>query len=230
MHRSLVHAQAVARAAERIARELAMSDCDDLVVAALLHDVGKLVLSRARPDYAGATDRTEPPEARTRYERRAWGVDHASLGGLLIRRWGLPVGLAETIAAHHTATDADEIATQVRLADMTAHHALGEAIDRNRLLALANTCGISRTALREILYDLPHADGSHRRRAERSPLSPRETQALRGLAEGKVYKAIALEHGIRTSTVRTHVHHVYAKLGVIDRAQAVLRATQMGWI
>jgi putative nucleotidyltransferase with HDIG domain len=230
MHRLLVHAQAVARATERIARELQITECDDLVVAALLHDVGKLVLSRARPEYTGATDRTEPPEARARQERQAWGVDHASLGGLLIRRWGLPRRLADTIAAHHTANDADDIATHVRLADMATHHAQGDAIQRQTLLTLANTCGISRAALREILFDLPHAEGSQRRRAERSPLSPRETDALRGLAEGKVYKAIAHEHGLSSSTVRTHIHHVYRKLGVTDRAQAVLLATEMGWL
>jgi putative nucleotidyltransferase with HDIG domain len=230
MHRSLVHAQAVARATERIAHELQITERDDLLVAALLHDVGKLVLSRARPAYNGSTDRTESPEARTRQERQAWGLDHASLGGLLISRWGLPRRLGDTIAAHHTASDADEIGTHVRLADMAAHHAQGDAIDRNMLLTLANTCGVSGAALREILFDLPHADGSHRRRAEPSPLSPRETDALRGLAAGKVYKVIAREQGIRTSTVRTHLHHVYSKLGVVDRAQAVLRATEMGWI
>jgi putative nucleotidyltransferase with HDIG domain len=230
MHRSLVHAQAVARATERIAHELQISERDDLLIAALLHDVGKLVLSSARPEYTGSTERTETPEARARQERQALGVDHASLGSLLIRRWGLPRQLADTIAAHHTATDATEIATHVRLADMATHHAQGDAIDRNQLLALANTCGISGAALREILFDLPHAEGSHRRRAEPSPLSPRETDALRGLAEGKVYKVIAQEQGMSSSTVRTHLHNVYRKLGVVDRAQAVLLATEMGWL
>ncbi|MGZ4200874.1 MAG: response regulator transcription factor [Thermoleophilaceae bacterium] len=41
---------------------------------------------------------------------------------------------------------------------------------------------------------------------------------------------IAVELGISTSTVRTHLHNTYAKLEVDDRAQAVLRATEMGWI
>ena len=52
MHRSRLHAQAVARAADRIAREVALVERDDLLVAALLHDVGKLVLGRATPEYA----------------------------------------------------------------------------------------------------------------------------------------------------------------------------------
>ena len=229
MHRSLVHAQAVARATDRIAQELGLEERDDLLVAALLHDVGKLVLSRTR-QYGGATDRTVSPEDRTRLERQTWGIDHASVSGLLIRRWGLPERLASTVAAHHTAEDAGEIATHVRLADMAAHHAQGDRIDRRKLLSLANVCGVSALALREILFDLPHAGGSHQRRAEPSPLSPRETDALRGLSDGLAYKAIADGPQIKPSTVRTHLHHVYQKLGVTDRAQAVLRATEMGWL
>ena len=63
-----------------------------------------------------------------------------------------------------------------------------------------------------------------------SPLSDRETDALRQLAAGKVYKDIAQDLGVATSTVRTHLHSVYVKLEVADRAQAVLRGREMGWI
>ena len=46
----------------------------------------------------------------------------------------------------------------------------------------------------------------------------------------KVYKQIADELSLFTSTVRTHVHNTYAKLGAVDRAQAALVATQRGWL
>lgn len=62
------------------------------------------------------------------------------------------------------------------------------------------------------------------------PLSRREIDMLRGLAKGYVYKQIAFELGLSLSTVRTHLHNAYGKLGVIDRAQAVLIATENGWI
>ncbi len=61
-------------------------------------------------------------------------------------------------------------------------------------------------------------------------MSKRERAALRLLAEGKTYKVIAYELGVSVSTVRTHLHNTYAKLEVIDRAQAVLRATERAWI
>ena len=53
---------------------------------------------------------------------------------------------------------------------------------------------------------------------------------LKRLAEGKVYKQIALELSLSTSTVRTHLHNIYGKLGAVDRAQAVLIATERGWL
>jgi putative nucleotidyltransferase with HDIG domain len=231
MHRARIHAQAVARAAERLTRESALVKTDDVLVAALLHDVGKLALARITDSHAAVLDdRTTTPEERARQEQRDLGLDHASLGGLLLRRWGLPERLAQTVAAHHQAEAEDQVATYVRLADMVAHQAQGEAIDRTVMLRLASVCGLSADALRDVLFDLPHASGSRRRRAEPSPLSKRETMVLRELARGKVYKQIGADLGLAASTVRSHLHRIYEKLGVGDRAQAVLRATEMGWI
>ena len=231
LHHVRVHSQAVARAADRIAREVGLQARDDLIAASLLHDVGKLVKSRL-PAAANATadERSVVPEERVRLERRAMTVDHASLGSLLIQRWELPARLSETVAAHHSAADEEELATFLRLADMIAHHAQGDAVDRKVMLRLAAICSLGIPALRDILFDLPHAGGSQRRRAAPSPLSSRETVVLRALADGKPYKQIAQEIGLAPSTVRTHLHNIYSKLGVGDRAQAVLRATEMAWI
>ena len=157
-------------------------------------------------------------------------MDHASLGGLLLRRWGLPQRLASAVAAHHSSEADHEAETYVRLADLIVHQIQGDRIDPNKMLRLADRCGLSANTLRDVLFYLPHAGGSHRRRAELSPLTSRETAVLHFLAQGKVYKAIALELGVSASTVRSHLHNTYAKLGVDNRAQAVLRATEMGWI
>lgn len=230
MHRSLVHAQAVARATDRIAREIELPDRDNVLAAALLHDIGKLVLSRGVPEYPHSSDQASTPEERVRREQRAWGVDHASIGGLLLRKWDLPGQLSSAVAAHHSAEARDDVATYVRLADMVAHHAQGEPVDGGKMLDLAHLCGLSATLLRDILFDLPYSGGSRRRRAERSPLSSRQTAILGAVAGGQQYKAIALELGVSASTVRSHLHDVYGKLGVTDRAQAVLRAVEMGWL
>jgi len=81
------------------------------------------------------------------------------------------------------------------------------------------------------MYELPLSIGSDRpRQVDPCPMSTREVDVLKRLAKGMVYKQIASELGLSTSTVRTHLHNVYGKLGAMDRAQAVLIATERGWI
>ena len=225
-----VHGQTVALAADLLAEEVGFADRDDLVCAALLHDVGKLVFALAVGDAnwcAGTRETT--PEARIRDERRMAKLDHACLGSVLAERWGLPERLTAAIGGHHRTDSEASLTSLLRLADIVAHYAMGDAVDRSVMLRLAAILGVRGPVLRDALFDLPHAGGG-RRRSMPSPLSGRETDALRQLAAGKVYKDIALDLGVATSTVRTHLHSVYAKLEVADRAQAVLRARDMGWI
>ena len=81
-----------------------------------------------------------------------------------------------------------------------------------------------------MLYDLPYPTSQRPRSVEPCPLSNRELEVLKRLAKGYVYKQIAHELSLSTSTVRTHLHNIYGKLGAVDRAQAVLHATQRGWL
>ena len=59
-------------------------------------------------------------------------------------------------------------------------------------------------------------------------LTAREQEVLALIARGYSNKRIALELGIAEKTVKTHVGHVLAKLGVADRTQAALHAVRMG--
>lgn len=54
-------------------------------------------------------------------------------------------------------------------------------------------------------------------------LSPREEEVLRLLAKGHRSKEIADELGVGVGTVNTHVRHIYEKLHVRSRAEAVAR-------
>ena len=228
--RSRMHSQAVARAVERLAHVARPLDSEDLIAAALLHDIGKLLLARARPDYVAPSAPRCTPEELAHEELRELGVDHATLGGLLLERWGLPERLANTVSRHHRSQSGSEPATLVRLADMVVHHAQGDAVDRAVMLRLASAWELPVQALRDAVFDAPHAAGGGRRRAERSPLSTRETEILRLVAEGKRDAQIADELILSVSTVRSHLHNIHAKLEVPSRSQAVLRATEMAWI
>jgi DNA-binding NarL/FixJ family response regulator len=59
-------------------------------------------------------------------------------------------------------------------------------------------------------------------------LTRREREVLCLIAAGRSNKRIALELGIAEKTVKTHVGHVLAKLGVADRTQAALLAVRAG--
>ncbi len=188
------------------------------------------MLVHAYPGYPGQVHgQAVTPEERIHRERRELGVDHALVGGVLARRWGLPSRLAAAIERHHS-DDADGEAALIRLADMLAHYHQGQPIDPARMLKVARHLGIGPEQLRTVMYELPYPNDGQRRQIDPCPLSAREIEVLRRLAEGKVYKQIALELNLSTSTVRTHLHNTYCKLGAVDRAQAVLLATQRGWL
>jgi putative nucleotidyltransferase with HDIG domain len=225
-----VHALATQRAADRIGRLVGWTERDELAVAALLHDVGRLVISRLHPGYKvyfDAVSRT--PEQRLREEREQLGIDHALVGGVLARRWNLPARIAIAIERHHS-DDAEGLAAMIATADMVAHYCNGEAIAPERLRASAERCGLSPEALRDLLYELPLPTQDASRVSEPCPLANRELDVLRHLSEGMVYKQIASEMHLSVSTIRTHLHNVYGKIGAVDRAQAVLMARDRGWI
>jgi NarL family two-component system response regulator LiaR len=63
---------------------------------------------------------------------------------------------------------------------------------------------------------------------EADRLTPREREVFDLIARGFSNKRIALELGVAEKTVKTHVSHVLAKLGVADRTQAALYAARLG--
>lgn len=225
-----VHALATQQAASEIGRAVNWEDRDELVVASLLHDVGRLVIANLHPGDRSHFDAiAKAPELRLREERDRLGIDHALVGGVLARRWNLPQRIAVAIERHH-ADDAEGLAALVATADMIAHYTQGEAVTPERLYGFAKRCGLGPEALREILYELPCGRNDAVRMAEPCPLSARELDVLRHLSEGLVYKQIAGEMQLSVSTIRTHLHNVYGKIGAVDRAQAVLTARDRGWI
>jgi putative nucleotidyltransferase with HDIG domain len=225
-----LHALATQHAADRLATELGYENRDRLTVTSLLHDVGKLVLLHAYPGYPSQVHRgARTPEERIHQERRELGVDHALVGGVLIRRWGLPGSVATPIERHHN-PDVEGEAAFIRLADMLAHYAQGGRVSPSEMLHTARSVGLGPDELRRVLYELPSATSQRQRHVDPCPLSGRELGVLQRLAEGKVYKQIAHELTLSTSTVRTHLHNIYGKLGAVDRAQAVLIATERGWL
>ena len=133
------------------------------------------------------------------------------------------------IERHHS-PEVEGEAAFVRLADMLAHYEQGAAVSPAEMLQTARVIGLGpeRAAARDVRAAEPASQ--RQRHVDPCPLSGRELGVLQRLAEGKVYKQIAHELTLSTSTVRTHLHNIYGKLGAVDRAQAVLIATERGWL
>jgi two-component system, NarL family, nitrate/nitrite response regulator NarL len=69
---------------------------------------------------------------------------------------------------------------------------------------------------------------SGRGRGSGSLMTPREAETLRLIAEGLSAPAIGNTLHLSTATVKTHLQHIYAKLGVSERAAAVAEAMRRG--
>jgi len=57
-------------------------------------------------------------------------------------------------------------------------------------------------------------------------LTARENEVLEQIAYGYTNKEISCNLSISESTVENHIHHIYTKLGISNRAQAVVHAIQ----
>lgn len=78
-------------------------EVERLFVAGLLHDVGRLVLYRNLPRHTAhalVMARDEGVLLR-QAERAMLGFDHATLGGMLLRRWRFPENLEQAVRGHH---------------------------------------------------------------------------------------------------------------------------------
>jgi putative nucleotidyltransferase with HDIG domain len=126
-----IHALATAAIAEELEQQLRPVENSQLHLAALLHDVGKIVLSTvASDDYravlVAAWNETAGLED---LERERFGVDHREAGVLFARRNGLPEVVIEAIAHHAEPGRAETHRFEVALVAIANHvskaHGLG---------------------------------------------------------------------------------------------------------
>ena len=102
-HRLWRHSAVTADLARALARRLQREDSAALYTAALLHDVGKVVLYSMYPQTMQDLERIARVNKLPLHEmeREFFGHDHASLGAALMRRWGLPESLCGMVEEHH---------------------------------------------------------------------------------------------------------------------------------
>lgn len=118
------HALLAANIARRLPAD--RDTAEEAFTAALLHDVGKLVLASRLPDeflenLAQSEEQQRPIQD---IEEERYGVSHAEIGAYLLALWGLPETIVEAVAHHHSpmrvAHDAFELLDAVHLANHLA--------------------------------------------------------------------------------------------------------------
>jgi putative nucleotidyltransferase with HDIG domain len=108
--------------------DLLQSQDDEVdYVAGLIHDVGKIVMASAFPDYFTEIYhvRAEGAADLLQLERDVLGVDHAELGAMYLRKQRLPEVFVEIVQCHHAPHQAraQTIATAaVHVADLLVRH------------------------------------------------------------------------------------------------------------
>ncbi|MBE7559427.1 HDOD domain-containing protein [bacterium] len=119
------HSVAVAVGAEQLCKRLRPGLQDVAFTAGLIHDIGKVVLSRfvadAWDDIRGYMEKNNVPFMEA--ERQILGFDHALLGAKIADTWNFPQELVNSIGYHHKPEDAKGrplLSVIVHLADVAA--------------------------------------------------------------------------------------------------------------
>lgn len=119
------HAVAASHAAEVIRSMSSPELPPSLVTAALLHDIGKILLGRMlRPQLI--PDARQNGQDITSAERDLLDLDHAEVGAALVAHWKLPDDIVDAIRHHHQPALGGPLAHGVTVADAVAHLVLGD--------------------------------------------------------------------------------------------------------
>ena len=92
------------------------------------------------------------------------------------------------------------------------------------------TIAAGRTVLSSDVQTSMAAELQQRRTTARSVLTARESEILALLAAGASAPDIAAQLHLSTATIKTHLHNLYEKLSVSDRAAAVAEGMRRGLI
>ena len=102
------HSQTCAITARHIARKLNIKNSEEIYVAGLLHDIGKVIMSHYIEDtYVEVVNKVIYENVTfLDAEEEVLGFNHAQVGYRVAEKWNLPHDLVEAIAYHHSPEEA----------------------------------------------------------------------------------------------------------------------------
>ncbi len=98
-----LHSLVTARAAGFLAERAGLAKAEEIAVAGLLHDIGKVVITQVAPTESVAIERVveEKGMLRLEAEREVLGLTHLEVGGWLAAKWSLPDRLTYPVVYHN---------------------------------------------------------------------------------------------------------------------------------
>ena len=102
------HSVAVSVAADLLVKSLSISDADEVFTAALLHDIGKLVLGDyVQEDLEKIEGMVTKGISFEVAEFVVLGTNHATIGARILQNWSLPQELVNAVSWHHDPENCD---------------------------------------------------------------------------------------------------------------------------
>jgi HD-GYP domain-containing protein (c-di-GMP phosphodiesterase class II) len=235
---TLGHSRAVAELAENAGKcaGLPQDEIDILRRAGYVHDLGRI----------GVSNRVwEKPGELTHAERERVHL-HPYLTGRILARVGGLKAVREVAVNHHERLDGSGYPNGLRGDDLSVRErifaasesyctsmeprpyrdALDEAAAARQLRCEAAGGRLDGDAVEAVLEAAGHRPS--RKAARPAGLTRREAEVLLHVAQGLSNREIASALWISDKTVRNHVEHIYAKIGVSNRIGASLYATRHG--
>lgn len=131
------HSLGAGVAANIIAKRLRLPECEEISTAALLHDIGKVIIRlKLEEEYENLLRNNEEKGTASDFiERQNFGTDHAEVGGWLAQNWNLPEKLSVPIRYHH---NVDE--TEIHKTKASVVHMADVLINASGFSQEGNTC------------------------------------------------------------------------------------------
>jgi len=108
------HSIAVSVAAEGLVKELKLPANEEIFTAALLHDVGKLILGYfVKEDLEKIESKAAEGLPFQEAERQVFGLDHAEVGADILKNWSLPPKIVSAVRWHHDPDSAEEVSSLI---------------------------------------------------------------------------------------------------------------------
>jgi HD-GYP domain-containing protein (c-di-GMP phosphodiesterase class II)/DNA-binding CsgD family transcriptional regulator len=238
------HSRRVAELAERIGRRLALPEerLGTLFRAGLVYDVGLVAV----PSFVLA----KPGARMTEIEREQYRM-HPYHSQRILARIPAFAALMPTVAAHHERLDARGYPGALGAAQINVDARILAVADRFEALTHDTPEGVAMEAkqaaetlraesgmalapdvVEALIAELHLAASTPRRAGARlewpAGLTDREAEVLRLVAAGRSRREAADALVVSEGTIRSHLEHIYSKIGVSNRAGATLFAMEHG--